>query len=100
MVNRFALTVLVLIAAVQAAAAEPRHCLSSEERRTVMRSHKLVPLAKAISRVKAHYSGDIVAVRLCEQGKHLVYVLTVLPQSGKIVNASVDAATGAVVGGS
>jgi uncharacterized membrane protein YkoI len=85
---------------VQLAAAEPRRCLSGEERRTLVRSHKLVPLAKAISRVRTHYPGDLVAVRLCQEGKHLLYVLTVLPHSGKVVNASVDAATGAFVGGS
>jgi len=100
MVTRFVLTVLLLIAAVQLAAAEPRRCLSGEERRTLVRSHKLVPLAKAISRVRAHYPGDLVAVRLCQEGKHLLYVLTVLPRSGKVVNASVDAATGALAGGS
>ena len=101
MVSRFALTVFFLIAAVQlAAAAEPRRCLSGEERRILVRSHKLVPLAKAISRVRAHYPGDLVAVRLCQEGKHLLYVLTVLPHNGKVVNASVDAATGALVGGS
>jgi hypothetical protein len=37
---------------------------------------------------------------MCEQGKRLLYVLTVLPHSGKVVHASVDAATGAMVGGS
>jgi uncharacterized membrane protein YkoI len=100
MVTRFVLTVLVLIAAAQLAAAEPRRCLSGEERRTLVGSHKLVPLAKAISRVRAHYPGDLVAVRLCQEGKHLLYVLTVLPRSGKVVNASVDAATGALAGGS
>jgi len=100
MVSRFALTVFLLMAAVQFAAAEPRRCLSGEERRTLVRSHKLVPLAKAISRVRAHYPGDLVAVRLCQDGKHLLYVLTVLPHNGKVVNASVDAATGALVGGS
>ena len=100
MIARFVLTALAIVAAVEAAAAEPRRCLSGEERRAVVRSHKLVPLAKVISRVRAHYPGDLVAVRLCEQGKHLFYVLTVLPHSGKVVNASVDAATGAMVGGS
>ena len=100
MVSRFVLTVLLLMAAVQLAAAEPRRCLSGEERRAVVRSHKLVPLAKAISRVRAHYPGDLVAVRLCQEGKHFLYVLTVLPHNGKVVNASVDAATGALVGGS
>ncbi len=100
MVSRFVLTVLVLMAAVQLAAAESRRCLSGEERRALVRSHKLVPLAKAISRVRAHYPGDLVAVRLCQDGKRLLYVLTVLPRSGKVVNASVDAATGALAGGS
>ena len=100
MVSRFVLTVFFLIAAVQLAAAEPRRCLSDEERRALVRSHKLVPLAKAISRVRTHYPGDLVAVRLCQDGKHLLYVLTVLPHNGKVVNASVDAATGALVGGS
>ena len=100
MVIRFVLAVVLLIAAVQLAAAEPRRCLSGEERRSAVRSHKLVPLAKAISRVRAYYPGDLVAVRLCQEGKHLLYVLTVLPRSGKVVNASVDAATGAMAGGS
>ncbi len=100
MVSRFAFTVFVFMAAVQVASAEPRRCLSGDERRPAMRSHKLVPLAKAIRRVRAHYPGDLVAVRLCEQGKHLLYVLTLLPHNGKVVNASVDAATGAMVGGS
>jgi len=100
MVSRFVLTVLLLVAAVQLAAAEPRRRLSGEERRALVRSHKLVPLAKAISRVRAHYPGDLVAVRLCQEGKHFLYVLTVLSHNGKVVNASVDAATGALVGGS
>ena len=100
MVSRFVLSLVLLIAAVQLAAADPRRCLSGEERRTAVRSHKLVPLAKAISRVRAHYPGDLVAVRLCQEGKHLLYVLTVLSRSGKVVTASVDAATGVLVGGS
>ena len=53
--------------------------------------------------------GDRVAVEpgvpcdncfLCQEGKYLLYVLTVLPRSGKVVTASVDAATGVLVGGS
>jgi len=82
------------------AAAEPRHCLKSDERRLAIKVQKLVPLGRAIRRVKAHYPGELVAVGLCEQGKRLLYVLTVLPRSGKVVHASVDAATGAMVGGS
>ncbi len=97
---QFIITVLVLAAAVHSAAAELSHCLNSDERRAVIRSHKVVPLSRAIRRVQARYPGDLVAVRLCQQGKRLFYLLTVLPHSGKVVHASVDAATGAIVDGS
>jgi uncharacterized membrane protein YkoI len=97
---RFVLVAAVVSSATAAMAAEPRHCFTRDERAAVTRAHKVVPLAKAVRHVRARYPGDLVAVRLCEQGKHLFYVLTVLPHSGKVVNASVDAATGAVMGGS
>jgi uncharacterized membrane protein YkoI len=97
---RFVLSVLVLSAAVHGAAGESRHCLTPEQGRVAVKVHKVVPLAKAIRRVRARYPGDLVAVRVCEQGKRLLYVLTVLPRSGKVVHASVDATTGAMVGGS
>jgi hypothetical protein len=97
---RFVLSLPVLFATAHGAAAEPRHCLTPAESRQAVKIHKVVPLAKAIRRVRARYPGDLVAVRMCQEGKHLLYVLTVLPRSGKVVHASVDAATGAMVGGS
>lgn len=100
MLGRFVGLLLPLLTLAHVAAAEPRHCLSPDERRIAIKGHKVVPLAKAIRRVQAHYPGDVVAVRMCEQGKRLLYVLTVLPRNGKVVHASVDAATGAVEGGS
>jgi uncharacterized membrane protein YkoI len=97
---RFVILVVLALSATASAAAEPRHCLSPDERRQAIKAHKLVPLGRAIRRVKAHYPGELLAIGLCEQGKRLLYVLTVLPRSGKVVHASVDAATGAMVGGS
>jgi hypothetical protein len=87
--TRFVILIVLALAPIRHAAAEPRHCLSPDERRQAVKAHKLVPLGRAIRRV-----------RLCEQGKHLLYVLTVLPRSGKVVHASVDAATGTMVSGS
>jgi uncharacterized membrane protein YkoI len=100
MSRRFAISIVLALSAIGHAAAEPRRCLSPDERRQAIKAHKLVPIGRAIRRVKAHYPGELVAVGLCEQGKRLLYVLTVLPRSGKVVHASVDAATGAMVGGS
>ena len=56
--HRFAILIILTLAAIGQAAAEPRHCLSSDERRQAIKAHKLVPVGRAIRRVKAHYPGD------------------------------------------
>ena len=87
-----------------AAAAERNACLSPEERRAVIASHKAVPLARAMHVVKAKVAGEVVKARLCrrENGadQSLVYVLTVLARDGKVMQARVDAADGDWLGGS
>jgi uncharacterized membrane protein YkoI len=45
--------------------------------------------------VKQH--GEIIHALLCERDGRLVYVLTVLGRNGKVGQASVDAANGAVM---
>ena len=90
--------------AAQTAAAAERGCLSVEERRAVIAARKAVPLARAIHVVKARVPGEVLKARLCRQesagNKALVYVLTVLSRSGKVVQARVDAADGNWLGGS
>jgi uncharacterized membrane protein YkoI len=83
-----------------AAAADRKACLSQDERRAVIASHKAVPLGHAISVVKAKIGGDVVKARLCRQERGLVYLLTVLGQSGKVTRARVDAADGQWLDGS
>jgi uncharacterized membrane protein YkoI len=83
-----------------AAAADRKACLSQDERRAVIASHKAVPLGRAISVVKARIGGDVVKARLCRQEQKLVYLLTVLAQSGKVTQARVDAADGQWLDGS
>ena len=83
-----------------AAAAETGTCLSPDERRAVIASHKAVPLARAMQVVKARIQGDVVKARLCRQEKGLVYVLTVLARNGKVMQARVDAANGHWLGAS
>ena len=83
-----------------AAAADRKACLSQDERRAVIASHKAVPLGRAISVVKARIGGDVVKAQLCRQEQKLVYLLTVLAQSGKVTQARVDAADGQWLDGS
>ena len=83
-----------------AAAADRKACLSPEERRAAITTHKAVPLARAMHVVKAKLAGDILKARLCQQERGLVYVLTVLAQDGKVTQARVDAADGQWLEGS
>ena len=44
--------------------------------------------------------GEVVRARLCEGGKGLVYMLTVLSRDGKVAQVTVDATSGSVLTGS
>jgi uncharacterized membrane protein YkoI len=83
-----------------ALAAEPKSCLSPEERLAALAAHKAVPLARAMRVVKAKVGGEVVKARLCRQERGLVYVLTVLARDGKVTQARVDAADGHWLDGS
>jgi len=83
-----------------AAASERKACLSQEERRAALNTHKAVPLAHAMHVVKAKVPGEVVKAQLCRQERGLVYVLTVLAQDGKVTQARVDAADGQWLEGS
>ena len=83
----------VSCAVTQTEAAERNGCLTPEERRAVIAARKAVPLTRAMHVVKAKVAGEVVKARLCRQDKGLVYVLTVLARSGKVVQARVDAAS-------
>jgi len=80
-------------AVTQTEAAERSGCLTPDERRAVIAARKAVPLARAMHVVKAKVAGEVVKARLCRQDKGLVYVLTVLARSGKVLEARVDAAS-------
>jgi uncharacterized membrane protein YkoI len=90
---------LVLIAAVEpAAAAESGACLTPEQRRAAVATHRAIPLARAVHEVRSRAVGaEIVRAHLCYRGEDLVYVLTVLARDGKVIHASVNAASGAIV---
>jgi hypothetical protein len=53
-----------------AAAGDRKACLSQDERRAVIASHKAVPLGRAISVVKAKIGGDVVKARYAGRSKN------------------------------
>lgn len=91
---------VVLAAAGPAAAVDPPTCLSPEQRRAAVATHRAIPLARAVRDVRHRTAGaEVVGARLCYRGSELVYVLTVLARDGKVTRASVNAASGVLIDG-
>jgi len=93
--GRCLLTALLAFGTPSVAAAAD-HCLTHAEQRVRAAAHAVVPLSRAMRAV--HKRGEVIHARLCDHAGHLVYVLTVLGHDGKVAQASVDAASGTVVG--
>ena len=87
-----AITLAVLAAG--PAEADDTRCLNKEQQRAAIASGKAVRLGVALRAVKRR--GEVVRARLCEGGKGLVYMLTVLARDGKVVRVTVDATSGSV----
>jgi uncharacterized membrane protein YkoI len=90
-----AITLAVLAAG--PAEADDTRCLNKEQQRAAIASGKAVRLGVALRAVKRR--GEVVRARLCEGGKGLVYMLTVLARDGKVVRVTVDATSGSVLSG-
>jgi uncharacterized membrane protein YkoI len=83
--------------AAEPAEADDARCLSKEQQRAAISSGKAVRLGVAVKAVKRR--GEVVRARLCEGGKGLVYMLTVLARDGKVTRVTVDATSGSVLTG-
>jgi hypothetical protein len=88
--------------AAPALAADPTDtaCLNKAEQRAAVADRKAIPLAQAVKSLHAHgRRAELVRARLCRHGEGLVYVLTLLPRSGKVTRVTVDAANGEFING-
>jgi uncharacterized membrane protein YkoI len=70
-------------------------CLTRAEQRAAVDEHRAISLAQAIKSLRQYrkYS-EVVRARLCREEEKLVYVLTLLGRSGKVVEVTVDAVNG------
>jgi uncharacterized membrane protein YkoI len=93
----FAAFSLMLVMSSPAPAADRLRCLSRNEQRAAIADGRAVPLATASRSMPNRAPGELVRARLCQEGDHLVYQLTVLPRDGKVRRAIVDASTGTLV---
>jgi uncharacterized membrane protein YkoI len=102
MLRWFPAVLVVGLWAAPALATEPpaSACLSKAEQRAAVADRKAIPLAKALRnrREKGHHA-ELVRAQLCQGEDRLVYVLTLLGRSGRVVSETVDASNGEVIGG-
>src|SRR5262249_19192372 len=98
--QHYLIALVVLAAARPAPAAGPRACVGEDQRRAAVATHRAIPLARAVRDVRSRAAGaDVVGARMCYRGGQLVYLLTVLTRDGKVIRASVNAASGALIEG-
>lgn len=96
------IVLLTGLLAAPALAADPTDnaCLNTAEQREAVAERKAIPLAQAVKSLHAHgRRAELVQARLCRHGEALVYVLTLLPRSGKVTRVTVDAANGEFING-
>ncbi|MGC2641733.1 MAG: PepSY domain-containing protein, partial [Pseudolabrys sp.] len=70
-------------------------CLTRAEQRAAVVANRAISLAQAIKLLRQYRKhSEVVRARLCRRDDKLVYVLTLLGRSGKVVEATVDAVSG------
>ena len=94
----FAAVPLLVALGIPALAADAPHrgsCLTKAEQRTAVAANRAISLAQAIKSLREHRKhSEVLRAQLCRHDDRLVYVLTLLGRSGKVVNATVDAVNG------
>jgi hypothetical protein len=89
------LAVAISLPAVAADAPHHGSCLTKTEQRAAVSAGHAISLAQAIKSLREHRKhSEVVRAQLCRNDNKLVYVLTLLGRSGKVVSANIDAGNG------
>lgn len=94
---RIRLTILAVTLLMLSPSAASSACLSRTEQLAAISEGRSVSLAKAKRAVRGRSGAEVVDAKLCESSKGLHYRLTLLGRDGKVMRATVDAATGTLL---
>lgn len=72
-------------------------CLSRRDSISAVGAGKAKPLSEIRDIAERAASGELINAELCDQSGRLTYVLTILPESGKMAYVTLDAVTGRVL---
>ena len=79
--------------------ASAQACLSASDARGPLQNGQILPLSQIGPRVAASVGGQVVSAELCQSGGRYVYIVNVLSRAGQVRRLTVDAGTGAIIGG-
>lgn len=75
-------------------------CLSAAQARAAAQNGQIVPLSRVLSSIRSAGRGEILPPpQLCDSGGQFVYLVNVLSRDGQVTRLTVDAASGAIIGG-
>jgi hypothetical protein len=75
-------------------------CLSAGQARAAAQSGQILPLSRILSSIRSAGRGEILPPpQLCDSDGQYVYVVNVLSRDGQVTRITVDAASGAIIGG-
>ena len=72
-------------------------CVSQRGMIQMVQKHRAVPLSAIRAEAERRGNGEIIGAALCHRGGRLVYQVSVLSESGKVVHIGFDAATGHLI---
>src|SRR5688500_869573 len=82
-----------------AASSQPSDgCLPRREAIATVLDGRAIPLRRIRGTAEQAARGEMINAELCHRGGQLVYVVTVLSVTGKVVYVSLNATTGQVIG--
>jgi uncharacterized membrane protein YkoI len=88
---------ILVVAAIDAADAQQRPCLSRNEQIAAVTGGQAIPLSRAIRSLRLPAGAEVVHARLCREAEGLAYRLTALAKDGKVTRMIVDARSGALL---
>ena len=73
-------------------------CMARREAKATVMSGGAVRLRSVVGAAEQAANGEMINAELCRQGGQLIYVITVLSTSGKVVYVTLDATSGQLIG--
>jgi uncharacterized membrane protein YkoI len=92
------ITACVFVLAAAAVSPALADCMPMRQARDLIRSTQVISLVEALRAAHGSIPGEMIDGKLCDDGRGLQYILTILDPNGRVIRVTVDARSGNIVG--